>query len=88
MRKRHKFLQMEQNMTSQNNSFKVKFKHKFLISFHQIAGRTVAEYYNHTFSCILSLLFRRHLWREELYTQMGFFVQPILGDRYIHRREM
>ena len=24
---------------------------------------------------------------EELYTQMGFFVQSILADRYIHRRE-
>ena len=27
--------------------------------------------------------------REELYTQMGFFfVQSILADRYIHRREL
>ena len=25
---------------------------------------------------------------EELYTQMGFFVQTILADRYIHRREL
>ena len=25
---------------------------------------------------------------EELYTQMGFFVQTILADRYIHRRDM
>ena len=25
---------------------------------------------------------------EELYTQMGFFVQSISADRYIHRREM
>ena len=25
---------------------------------------------------------------EELYTQMGFFVQSILADRYIHRREL
>ena len=25
---------------------------------------------------------------EELYTQMSFFVQTILTDRYIHRREM
>ena len=24
--------------------------------------------------------------REELYTQMGFFVQSILADRYNHRR--
>ena len=29
-----------------------------------------------------------HLWGEELYTQMGFFVQSILADRYINRREM
>ena len=36
----------------------------------------------------LCLLFRPHLWEEELYTQMGFFVQTILADRYIHRREM
>ena len=26
--------------------------------------------------------------REELYTQMGFFVQTILADRYIRRREL
>ena len=32
-------------------------------------------------------MFRTHLW-EELYTQMGFFVQSILAARYIHRREM
>ena len=25
---------------------------------------------------------------EELYTQMGFFVQTILADRYNHRREV
>ena len=25
--------------------------------------------------------------REELYTQLGFFVKSILADRYIHRRE-
>ena len=25
---------------------------------------------------------------DELYTQLGFFVQTILADRYIHRREM
>ena len=25
---------------------------------------------------------------EELYNQMGFFVQTILADRYIHRRKM
>ena len=25
---------------------------------------------------------------EELYTQMGFFVQTNFADRYIHRREM
>ena len=25
---------------------------------------------------------------EELYTQMGFFVQSNLADRYIHRREL
>ena len=25
---------------------------------------------------------------EELYTQMGFFVQSILADRYSHRREL
>ena len=34
-------------------------------------------------------LFRPHLWGKELYTQMGFFfVQWILADRYIRRREM
>ena len=33
-------------------------------------------------------LFQSHLWGEELYTQMVFFVQTILDDRYIHRREM
>ena len=35
-----------------------------------------------------NFLFRPHLWGEELYTQMGFFVQTILADRHIHRREM
>ena len=25
---------------------------------------------------------------EELYTQIGFFVQTIFADRYIHRREL
>ena len=25
---------------------------------------------------------------EELYNQMGFFVQTVLADRYFHRREM
>ena len=35
-----------------------------------------------------TLLFRPPLWGEELYTQMGFFVQSILADRCIHRREM
>ena len=25
---------------------------------------------------------------EELYTQMGFFVQSILADRYIHRKRV
>ena len=34
------------------------------------------------------LLFRPHLWGKELYTQMDFFLQSILADRYIHRREM
>ena len=34
------------------------------------------------------LLFRPLLRGEELYTQMGFFVQTILADRYIHRREL
>ena len=29
-----------------------------------------------------------HMWGEELYTQMGFFVQTISADRYIHRREL
>ena len=33
-------------------------------------------------------MFRHHLWGEELYTEIGFFVQTILDDRYIHRREM
>ena len=26
--------------------------------------------------------------REELYTQLGFFVQTILADRYIHHRKL
>ena len=40
--------------------------------------------------CRLSRIFfvPTHLWGEELYTQMGFFVQLIFADRYIHRREM
>ena len=34
-------------------------------------------------------MFRPLLRGEELYTQMGFFfVQTILADRYIHRREL
>ena len=33
-------------------------------------------------------LFRPLLRGEELYTQMVFFVQSILADRYIHRREL
>ena len=36
----------------------------------------------------MSLFFRPFLRGEELYTQMVFFVQTILADRYIHRREM
>ena len=28
------------------------------------------------------------MWGEELYTQMGFFVQSILADRYNNRREL
>ena len=36
----------------------------------------------------LLLLFRSLLRGEELYTQMVFFVQTILADRYIHRREL
>ena len=28
------------------------------------------------------------MWERELYPQMVFFVQTILADRYIHRREM
>ena len=35
-----------------------------------------------------SFLFRPHLRGEELYTPIGFYVQTILADRYIHRREM
>ena len=35
-----------------------------------------------------NLLFRPTLVGEELYTQMGFFVQSILADRYNHRREL
>ena len=35
----------------------------------------------------LQSLFQPHFWGEELYTQMGFFLQTILEDRYI-RREM
>ena len=31
-------------------------------------------------------MFRRTLVGEELYNQMGFFVQTILTDRYNHRR--
>ena len=31
---------------------------------------------------------RPFLMGEELYTQMVFFVQTILADRYIHRREL
>ena len=34
------------------------------------------------------LLFRPTLVREELYTQMGFFVLTILAGRYNHRREL
>ena len=34
------------------------------------------------------LLFRALLRGEELYTQIGFFVQTILGDRYINHREL
>ena len=34
------------------------------------------------------LLLRSHLWGEEVYTQMGFFVQAIFADRYLHRREI
>ena len=33
-------------------------------------------------------MFRPLLRGKELYTQMGFFVQSILADRYIHRREL
>ena len=33
-------------------------------------------------------LLRPTLVGEELYTQMGFFVQTILADRYNHRREL
>ena len=41
------------------------------------------------FPCFVNFLFRPHLWGGgELYTQMGFFVQTILADRYIHRSEM
>ena len=36
----------------------------------------------------LSFLFRPLLRGGELYTQMGFFVQTILADRYIPRREL
>ena len=32
--------------------------------------------------------FRLILVGEEVYTQMGFFVQTILADRYNHRREL
>ena len=35
-----------------------------------------------------SFLFRPLLRGEELYNQLGFFVQSILADRYIHRREL
>ena len=35
-----------------------------------------------------TIIVRPHLWGEELYTQMGFFVQSILVHRYIHRKEM
>ena len=36
----------------------------------------------------LVYLFRPFLRGEEVYTQMGFFVQTIFADRYIHRREL
>ena len=41
----------------------------------------------------VQFLFWLHLWGgggggEELYTQMFFFVQTILADRYIHCREI
>ena len=35
-----------------------------------------------------ALLFRPLSRGEEQYTQMGFFVQSNLADRYIHRREL
>ena len=45
--------------------------------------------YEPFFSCKLKQVFSNNImWGEELYTQMGFFVQSILADRYIHRREL
>ena len=44
--------------------------------------------FNLAFTRIIIFLFRPHLWGEELYTQLGFFVQTILADRYTHCREM
>ena len=40
------------------------------------------------FSVLDSLLFRPNLMGDELYTQMVFFVQTILADRYNHRSEL
>ena len=37
---------------------------------------------------LASLLFRPLLRGKEIYTQIGFFVQSILADRHIHRREL
>ena len=37
---------------------------------------------------ICNVIFLPSLVGEELYTQMGLFVQTILADRYNHRREM
>ena len=41
-----------------------------------------------TFKSLPKLIVSTNMWGEELYTEMGFFVQTILTDRYIHRTEL
>ena len=66
----------------------------FIVNFQQ-TNRTQEQNHTQLFTVTISFmyttvtfLFRLLLRGEELYTQMEFFVQSIVADRYIHRREL
>ena len=74
--------------TNNSSNFQTFWRDFLYFTDQNIEGMACQHTKNHNLCNNFVLLFRPLLSEEELYTQMGFFVQSILADRYIHRREL